>query len=342
MPDDLPDLIRTDYANLESAAWWKAMRLDGLVLYAWGSPRYGKIAKAIHDAGIFLVLNQDNGGLVSPLAGLREWLKEQRIVSGGGLAYVRAVMKGFAGLLAIDPRRARHLQQGDVIACVSPEAARHYRKLCFFYGGTGLRNRIRVIPHPIEMGYIYGGEAKKPQIVCVGRWEAKVQKRPKLMCEVVRKVLETEPDVSFHIVGTCTPELEQWHRSLALEMRNRVRLLGQLGREALLALLRESTIFYSPSAFESFGIAAAEALCCGCSVVAGRSPSMASFEWFVADQSGRLATDDTASGHAIALREEMSSWARSERNALGISTIWRARLHADKVAAAVLKLAGSQ
>lgn len=338
-PGDLPDLIRTDYANLESMDWWKSRQLDGLVLYAWGSPRYRKVAKAIHDAGIFLVLNQDNGGLISPLAGPGGWIKEQRIISGGGLAYMRAVAKGILGLLVIDPRRAAHLLQGNVIACVSPSAARHYHKLCQIYGGARLRKRIRVIPHPVEIDYTFGGLAKKRQIVCVGRWQVAVQKRPSLMCEVTREILDGYQHVSFHIVGASTPKMEEWHRSLVPEMRVRVKLLGHLDRAQLLNLLCESMIFYSPSAFESFGIAAAEALCCGCSVVAGRSPSMGSFEWFVADESGRLANDDTPLGHVAALREEMKSWDAGVRDAPKISRIWGERLHADKVAAQVLELA---
>ena len=71
-PDDEADLIRTEYANLESAEWWRAHKLDGVVLYAWGRPRYRFIAKAIHEAGIFWfsikimadwsVLLRDHGG----------------------------------------------------------------------------------------------------------------------------------------------------------------------------------------------------------------------------------------------------------------------------------------
>ena len=83
-PEDEADLIRTDYANLESADWWRAQHLDGVVLYAWGRPKFRKVAAAIHAAGIFLVLNQDNGGLVSPLAGFRDWLEEQWILAGQG------------------------------------------------------------------------------------------------------------------------------------------------------------------------------------------------------------------------------------------------------------------
>lgn len=32
---DWPDLIRTDYKNLESSDWWKAQCVTGVVLYAW-------------------------------------------------------------------------------------------------------------------------------------------------------------------------------------------------------------------------------------------------------------------------------------------------------------------
>ena len=34
---DDPDLIRTEYANLKDAAWWKSLGIDGVILYAWGN-----------------------------------------------------------------------------------------------------------------------------------------------------------------------------------------------------------------------------------------------------------------------------------------------------------------
>ena len=114
-PLDEADLIRTRFNNLESAEWWRGHELDGVVLYAWGSPRFRKVAAAIHQAGIFLVLNQDNGGLVSPLAGAGDWLREQWILAGQGRgvgAWMRCglrVMRGLsAGLFLTDPRRAAH------------------------------------------------------------------------------------------------------------------------------------------------------------------------------------------------------------------------------------------
>lgn len=42
---DEPDLIRTEYANLEDPAWWKSLGIDGVILYAWGVGKYLPIAR---------------------------------------------------------------------------------------------------------------------------------------------------------------------------------------------------------------------------------------------------------------------------------------------------------
>lgn len=345
---DEPDLIRTEFANLESAAWWKSHRLDGVVLYAWGSPKFRRVAAAIREAGIFLVLNQDNGGLISPLAGFTGWLEEQWIMTGRGkepggwISFLKRLVRGLTvGLLVTDPLRAAHLRQGNVIACVSPAAARHYRKLCRIYGGEGLARRVVVLPHPVESGFRYDGfpETKLRQVVCVGRWQDRLQKRPALMQAVLQQLVENDPAVQVEIAGEPTPELRDWHRSLRPELQERVRLRGRVDRWQLAEILRSSQIFYSPSAFESFGIAAGEALCCGCSVVAGRSVSMASFEWFVSKDSGRLAAADDVQGHLHALREELARRDQGGGNPAEISKTWGPLLHADRVAAIVIGLA---
>jgi hypothetical protein len=344
-PEDEEDLIRTEFENLESAEWWREQRLDGVVLYAWGSPKFRKVAAAIHEAGIFLVLNQDNGGLVSPLAGFWDWFEEQWILSGQGrgsgawFRFLKLMTRGLsAGLFLTDPLRATHLRQGDVIACVSPRAAEHYRKLCRIYGGLDLADRVRIIPHAVESRFRFFGGQKFRQVACVGRWQDVVQKRPWLLMEVIGSLLATEEEVSVVIAGTATKELVAWHHSLSDAQRRRIQLRGKVGRDALAEILMQSQVFYSPSAFESFGIAAAEALCSGCSVVAGRSVSMAGFEWFASEASGTLAARDDAAGHILALKNELADWQRGGRNPEQTAEIWCERLHADKVARMILDL----
>jgi glycosyltransferase involved in cell wall biosynthesis len=227
------------------------------------------------------------------------------------------------------------LKQGDVIACVSPKAAEHYRRLCRIYGGTDLAARVRVIPHAVESRFRFSGAPKRRQVACVGRWQDVVQKRPWLLMEVVGSLLAADEEVSVVIAGNPTDELESWHRSLPGLQRERVQIRGRVDRGELAEILAESQVFYSPSAFESFGIAAAEALCSGCSVVAGRSISMASFEWFVSENSGTLAAINDCKGHASALQDELAAWREGRREAEGISRVWCERLHAENVAEAV-------
>ena len=339
-PEDDADLIRTDFANLESAAWWRGHQLDGVVLYAWGSPKFRKVARAIRQAGIFLVLNQDNGGLISPLAGFRGWIEEQWIMTGRGdqIAFLKTVARGIAGLIATDPMRAAHLKEGNVIACVSPVAASHYRKLCRIYGGTALTGRVKLLPHPVETRFHFEG-AKTRQVACVGRWQDHLQKRPLLMQAVIRRLVESDTEVRVEIVGNLTDPLQDWHHLLGPDLRERVSMRGMVNREQLAEILRRSQVFYSPSAFESFGIAAGEALCSGCSVAAGRSVSMASFEWFVSENSGTLAAADNAEGHLGALLRELESWRLGLRDPVLIAARWRDRLHEDRVAAKALEFA---
>lgn len=343
-PDDEPDLIRTCGANLEDPAWWRARKADGVVLYAWGRPKFREVARAIRRAGCFLILNQDNGGLVSPLAGFGDWWTEQWILGGGSLGTAgrlrsaRLVLRGLsAGLFLTDPLRAEHLSHGHVIACVSPKAAGHYRKLCRRYGG-GLEERVRVIPHAVEPMFRNTGAARERRIVCVGRWSDEVQKRAGRMMSVLERVLAEDPAVEAVIAGGSTGSLRSWHASLAADLGERIRLTGPMDRTALADLMARSQVFYSPSAFESFGIAAAEALCCGCSVVAGGSVSMASFEWFVSANSGRLGTSDDVQGHAAALTAELRDWEQGGRDPAAIAAIWGPRLHADQVAARIAGL----
>jgi glycosyltransferase involved in cell wall biosynthesis len=342
---DEPDLIRTAYANLESAAWWREQKIDALMLYAWGRPKFRKVARAVHEAGIFLILNQDNGGFISPLAGWRGWLQEKWIMSGQGadlrswLHFLISALKGSTlGLLITDPLRASHLKHGNIIACVSPQAAEVYRNLCYRYGGRELASKVRFIPHAVEPIFQDSGAKRSKQIICVGRWSDIVQKRQDRMMAVFDRLLVSDRNVSLVIAGESTNALRDWHASLSDSDKPRVNLLGRLDRSALATLMAESQVFYSPSAYESFGIAAAEALCSGCSVVAHRSVSMASFEWFVSDDSGTLAEVDSIDAHVEALSAELETWGNGRRNAQAISRTWCQRLHAGQVGRKVMEV----
>lgn len=339
-PDDEPDVLRVDAANLRSPDWWAGLGIDGVVLYAWGSPRFLPVARAIRHAGIFLVLNQDNGGLVSPSIDFKAWLREQAVLTGAGRVaggWLRAagrVAKGLTtGLLLGDRLRARHLAQGDVIACVSPVAAEHHRTFCRRHGGEELARKVAVVPHAVDPRYRFDpSEVREAAVAAVGRWHDLAQKRPERLMEGAELLLVREPGVVLHIVGGITEELRSWHEGLDPALRPRIQLHGRLEPGDLAALWSRVQVGWCPSAFESFHLASAEALCCGASVVAADSPSLSSFRWFTGEGDGRLAASDDAVGHVDAIVAELAAWRAGLRRAEDISSRWSARLHAPAVA----------
>ncbi|MFM7183035.1 MAG: glycosyltransferase [Verrucomicrobiales bacterium] len=349
-PGDLPELLRVPYSSLEDAGWWKACRADGVVLYAWGHPRYRKVAAAIRAAGIFLVLNQDSNGVVSPLNGPSLWLKDRWIssgagrVAGGWLRFAWWILKGLTyGLARTDPMRRAHLNSGDVIAAVSPVAADYYKRLCRTYGGGELADRVAVVPHSVcEAFRVEKGGGRDDAILAIGRWKDERQKRTSLLMKVVERVLAAEPAVRFDIAGEPSEKLSAWHGCLAEDHKARTRLHGRLLPEQIAAIMRSTKTLYCPSAFESFHIASGEALCSGCSIVAADLPTLTSFPWFCGENCGRLAGEDSVSGHANALISELEAWRNGLRDPVRISGIWTLRLHSTRVAEKILSLAANQ
>lgn len=343
---DEADLIRTDYRNLESARWWRSHELNGVVLYAWGRPRFRKVAAAIREAGIFLVLNQDNGGLVSPSIDFKAWLREQAVLTGAGRVpggWWRAagrVAKGLStGLLLGDALRAWHLSQGDVIACVSPVAAEHHRTFCRRHGGEELARKVAVVPHAVDPRYGLDPSAvREVAVAAVGRWHDLAQKRPDRLMEGAERLLAREPGVVLHIVGGITDALRSWHEALDPALHSRIHLRGRLDPAELAALWSRVQVGWCPSAFESFHIASGEALCCGASVVASDSPSLSSFRWFTGEGDGRLAASDDTQGHVEAIVAELAAWREGRRSAEEISRRWSARLHAPAVAGMLVSM----
>ena len=73
--DDKDSLIRASLAEPEPPEWWKSLQLDGLVLYSWALPKYTKVARAVHEAGIKVMLHMDRGLCLLP-----EWDASQGMV----------------------------------------------------------------------------------------------------------------------------------------------------------------------------------------------------------------------------------------------------------------------
>ncbi len=257
------------------------------------------------------------------------------------MRWVKLLVKGFSkGLLWDDLFRIRHLREGDVITCVTPIAAGHYRRYCGIFGGEEFAGRVQVLPHPVHPQFRMQG-TKRRQVVAVGRWDDRCQKRPERLMEVIGGLVQRDPEVVVEIVGGGIELLQRWHSGLTEGQRARVRLRGRMLPKEMVEIYAASQVSYCPSAYESFHIASGESLCCGCSVVAARSASLAAFQWFADEGVATLAAKDDLDGHLQALEKELECWQRGQRNPEQISRVWCERLHADRVAERIAGMAAS-
>lgn len=346
--DDEADLIRANFENLSSPEWWKSHHIDGVVLYSWALPQYNPIAKAIHDAGIFLILNQDSAGILFPLVGFKGGLHTRKtcyqIDKGAilGMCYLICwcLYRCTIGFLKLEFLRAIHLSYGSLIAAVTPMAVERYRKYLKLMRCPQISPRVVLIPHPVADYFLYSQHVKKEKrVIAVGRWDDLSQKRSQLMCRVIEILCTNEASIEFDIVGNKTTELIQWHSRMPIRQQARIHLHGFVANHRLVEMYQRSQVLLSTSAHESFHIPAAEALCCGCTVVSPKLDSLPNFEWFTSLGHGRLSESENDRSIAKSLADELEAWDRGMRDPNEISNYWSKLLHANQVARTIISLA---
>ena len=153
-----------------------------------------------------------------------------------------------------------------------------------------------------------------PYLLYVGTRERR--KNLPALIEAFALVAEQEPDVTLAIVGM-RPALEArrvhgaeyWHgdeiedRIRSLALGDRVRILGQVSPEELLALYNAAEALVFPTLYEGFGLPALEAMACGLPVVASSGTAVEE----VLGGSGRLANPLEPGDFAAAVLQVLRS-----------------------------------
>lgn len=210
---DEPDLIRTEYANLEDPAWWKSLGIDGVILYAWGVGKYLPIARAIHDAGIFLVVYMDSSGLFFPwqywLPIAKNMYTKDVFIHGkikGSAFFLLRLLKQHTWNLASRGRR-KHLDSGDMVTFPIPSALQSVADREWLYGKSIVR-KLALVPNPISSTCRFAGE-KRNIIMAVGRWDDLLYKRPGLLMSTLEQALVHAPEWEAEIYGNLPPFLRE-------------------------------------------------------------------------------------------------------------------------------------
>lgn len=329
-PEDGVPLITGSLDEMADPHWWRARNPSLVVLYAWGMPRYAPVAKAIRKAGIRLQVQFDSDGVISPR--VNAWRYYYTIYWGYKEHGFRERYKAFpwltAGLnlfwhwlnpLAYDRPMVTHLEQADWVALESPLAASHVKKFLCRMGRADLAGRVIVSPHPVDHRFQYDGGGKEREIMAIGRWHS-MQKDAALLMATLKLTLVRHPGWKATVIGAgdegLNREVAVWPEAL----RKRIAILGRQPHDCLPDRLRRSRILLVTSRYESFHIAAAEALCCGNSVVG--PASIPSFCWFTSSDSGSVATRRNSVALDQAVSEEIGAWESGRRRPEVIARQW--------------------
>ena len=340
LPGDQPEtdvpLVTGSEEEMSRPGWWRIRSPAAVVLYAWGMPRYAPIARAIRDAGIRLQVQFDSDGVISPRVALwpylrtaywtyREYGFRGKVKTFPSVVAVLNTLWHFANRRAYDEPMTEHLACAGWIGLESPIAAERVKRFLARMGRGELVSRVVVSCHPVDERFTPGEVAKEPVIIAVGRWLSE-QKDGALLMRVLRRTLAANPLWRAVVIGAGGDRLAQETVGWTTDCRNRFSAVGGLSRDAVLREMQRARILLATSRYESFHIAAAEALCCGATVVA--PPGLPSFSYFASEGSGVIADSRGVPALSAALTDEIRKWEEGSRSADVISRVWGRRLTA--------------
>lgn len=344
-PGDLPQLMRASWEQFHDVTWWKSQNLDGLVLYTWGKTKFRGVVKAAMAAGIKVAQVTDTQGIFSPISDFSGHLRAEQAHYWHEPA-IRRIFRTLCKLplsctirmVGRDRERAQAIAGSDFFFAPTPRAALRFQSLVRRLVGKEHVSKVRFVPIPVNFHFTYDSSISKcDEVIAVGRWDS-LQKRAPLLMSCVSHALERRATITYRIFGKITPELEKWQQSLPQNQRDQVILEGMVANSELAQAYQRARIMLVSAAFEGCHNSSAEALCCGASVVACRSPFLGALEWHASKSSGRLARRATGPGLAEALLDELAAWDRGERDPEAISRAWTTEMLPDRVAEKIVAI----
>ena len=322
---------------VDSKEFWSGLSLDAVLLVSRLDPECTAIIKAIKLAGLRVLVKADSDGTLGyPLAPnyLRTlcWRREP-IRTFFRNAKWRAPIRRYVG------EKLSQIALADAVLIESPGARDNVCTILRHWGEPHLIPRLYFLPNPVAQDVLaIGTESIKKEkvVIAAGRWEESGAKNTQAMAEAICLFLRLRTDYRAIIVGSGQHLVESYFSRVECSIRDRLEITGPIDHGRLAAMFVRGQIFFMPSRMESFGIAAAEALCLGCSIAV---TPVESLQYLAGDgYSGTIAAGFDARSAMRAIRNESLLWDAGGRSAQSISALWRTRLDRQVIAKAILDI----
>jgi glycosyltransferase involved in cell wall biosynthesis len=237
-------------------------------------------------------------------------------------------------------RLAEHVKRADGIIVETPQAFANIGYILSYWGMPELIGKVFVVPNPVSNFFTTPPLAAKDNlIVASGGWGSMIGgsyvKNTAAMVDALCRFLMMKPDYKAVVIGSRGDVVEsmakKWPSSENLHVA------GYIPNDEAAQYVSRAKIVFQPSLYETFGIAVAEGLCMGCSVVGG---PLESFHYLSGGGlSGTLATDFSADSLLAALLADNLKWERNIYSPEIISSTWRSLLNRQTIAKSYLHIA---
>ena len=334
-------LMSADQEKFVDVGFWRKVDADLVICYTWLDPAYNTILAALREGGKKIVIKADSDGRIGyPVMSRRQLIGNPAERLRGAIRQGYLFGRNLPSFRKQLDSRTHQMRLADAIIIESPMAFENIRRFLGYYNRSDLISKFHIIPNPVTDD-ISEGEigAKKDIMICIGRWSASIEKNTSIMLKCSETFLRKNPEWRLRLVDTLglgRPELEKavskWNKS-SIE---RVEILGPLTHNSIAHVLSDSRVFFMPSNWESWGIAAAEAVCMGCTVV---GTPLEPLDFLVAGGfSGTLAKGFAFQHLTQALASDTSKHERGVYKPAEIASYWRPRLSIREVASQIYKL----
>ncbi len=300
---------------------------DNAIVYSWIDPRYNSMLEKFKKITSCLIVKADSDGRLGVLGEpVRRFDYFKKIHTPPRWKVLPRLLKGFYRRVAEETEKARIYQMNivDKIVIESPDASQNISTFISRKGCYKLIDKLNFIPDPVTPDFSRKSSCmnnKKNIVVSIGRWNDWIPKNPEIMICSLGLFLNNKADWESVIIGPGLEVINSFMSRVSYLEAQRIKLMGEVKHSIIKKYLSNAKIFFMPSRSESFGIAAGEALCQGCTVVGSPIEPLR----FMARQgfSGNNASSFSESAFVGALLYEAKRWERGEVNPEEIAEYWK-------------------
>ena len=331
----------TEFYNEE---FWLKNDSDVIIAYPLQGPFYSPLIKKMKLGGKNVLLKFDSDGRIAyPLQRhhlripLQERLTVRNLMSDvwWHLPF-KSLKRRKHAKVATETIRQIELSDGAIIE--SPDALSNLNFFLAAWGRSDLIKKTHFIPNPVTSEFIEGQVGTKENIVVShGRWDDFSVKNTADHGRNNHGFLKNRLDYRAVIFGCGIEKVEGIIADASQDVKDRIEISGYIKHEKVKGYLRNAKMLFVPSRWESFSIAAAEALCTGCSIVG--TPAEALRYLSMQGFSGSISATFDKQAILAALLQDAHKWDQGKYNPEKIAAFWRQILDRKSVAKSIETLA---